>query len=226
MDMSTLLELQEEARQIDAKLAALYETDGEIKALYRGASLWYSPVVEKPQVMFLGINPGAGYFNNNGAPCHFFEPLKVMEYVDDAQDYQLKWEWQYVFGPKGLNRLDVLSKSVKTNFCYLATEDEAALKKLFTQIRGKLDIAPYEVFGNWTKQVVSLVHPKILVCEGATALEWLKEWSFKGEYVQDEKTDTFAKGHIGDITVLQFSRSYSTFKNIENVVAQLSKALD
>ena len=226
MNKTIISNLTLQAKDIDKKLNELYKTDAEIQAIYRGTSLWYSPIVENPEVMFLGINPGAGFYNNNNHQlCHFFEPLKIMEYTDPKQDYQLKWEWMYIFGEKGLNRLDVLAKSVKTNFCYLATEDEAALKKLFTQIRGKLNIAPYEVFGNWTRQVVQQIHPKLLICEGKDALEFLRNWSFKNEYKEIESAADLRKGQIGDIKVLQVSRTYSTLKNADGIINEIAKIL-
>lgn len=226
MNKTIISNLTLQAKDIDKKLNELYKNDPEIQTLYRGTSLWYSPIVENPEVMFLGINPGAGFYNNNNHQlCHFFEPLKIMEYVDETQSYQLKWEWNYVFGEKGLNRLDVLARSVKTNFCYLATEDEAALKKLFTQIRGKLNIAPYEVFGNWTHQVVQQIHPKLLICEGKDALEFLRDWSFKNEYKEIESAADLRKGQIGDIKVLQVSRTYSTLKNADGIISEIGKLI-
>jgi len=226
MNKTIISNLTLQARDIDKKLNELYKTDAEIQALYRGTSLWYSPIVENPEVMFLGINPGAGFYNNNNHQlCHFFEPLKIMEYTEPKQDYQLKWEWMYVFGEKGLNRLDVLSKSVKTNFCYLATENEAALKKLFTQIRGKLNIAPYEIFGNWTRQVIQQINPKLLICEGKDALEFLKTWSFKNEYKDETPVDGLKKGTIGNIKVLQVSRTYSTLKNADSIISEIGKLI-
>ena len=226
MNKTIISNLTQQAKEIDAKLNELYKTDSEIRALYRGTSLWYSSIVENPEVMFLGINPGAGFYNNNNQTlCHFFETLKIMEYVDESQSYQLKWEWHYVFGERGLNRMDLLEKSVKTNFCYLATEDEKKLERLFTQIRGKLDIAPYEVFGNWTRQVVQEINPKLLICEGAKALEWMARWSFKDEYKSELKNDYMEKGRIGNIQVLRFNRVFSTFKNIDVVVREIKNCL-
>ena len=226
MNKTIISNLTLQAKDIDKKLNELYKTDVKIQALYRGTSLWYSPIVENPEVMFLGINPGAGFYNNNNHQlCHFFEPLKIMEYTDPKQDYQLKWEWMYVFGEKGLNRLDVLSKSVKTNFCYLATEDEAALKKLFTQIRGKLNIAPYEIFGNWTRQIIQQINPKLLICEGKDALEFLKTWSFKNEYKDEAPVNGLKKGTIGNIKVLQVSRTYSTLKNADSIISEIGKLI-
>ena len=226
MNKTIISNLTLQAIDIDKQLKELYKTDSEIRALYRGTSLWYSPIVENPEVMFLGINPGAGFYNNNNQTlCHFFEPLKIMEYVDESQSYQLKWEWQYVFGDRGLNRMYLLEKSVKTNFCYLATENEKKLEKLFTQIRGKLDITPYEVFGNWTRQVVKEINPKLLICEGAKALEWMSRWSFKDEYKSELKNDDMEKGRIGNIQVLRFNRVFSTFKNIDVVIKEIKNCL-
>ena len=121
--------------------------------------------------------------------------------------------------------MDLLEKSVKTNFCYLATENEKKLEKLFTQIRGKLDITPYEVFGNWTRQVVKEINPKLLICEGAKALEWMSRWSFKDEYKSELKNDDMEKGRIGNIQVLRFNRVFSTFKNIDVVIKEIKNCL-
>ena len=46
MEIKIIAELTEEAKSIDSKLTSLYESDPEIQALYRGTSLWYSPIVE------------------------------------------------------------------------------------------------------------------------------------------------------------------------------------
>lgn len=226
MEKDVLDALTDEARSIHARLSALCETDDEIRALYRGASLWFSPVAENPDVMFLGINPGAAFYKTNHALCAFFEPLEIMEYADDSQSYQLKWEWQYVFGEKGLNRPDILASSAKTNFCYLATEDAASLRKLLTQIRGKLDIAPYEVFGKWTRQAVQQIAPRLLICEGKDALDLLRTWSFKAEYEEEPPASGMQRGRIGSTKVLQVSRVYSTLKDADKIIAEIGNILD
>lgn len=94
-------------------------------------------------------------------------------------------------------------------------------KKLFTQIRGKLNIAPYEVFGNWTRQVVQQINPKLLICEGNRALEFLRDWSFKNEYKEIENAADLRKGQIGDIKVLQVSRAHSTLKNADGIINEI-----
>ena len=118
MENKIIAELTEEAKSIDSKLTALFETDEEIRNVFRGTSLWYSPIVEKPEVMFLGINPGAGFYNNNNHQlCHFFEPLKIMEYTDPKQDYKLKWEWMYVcIWRKRFESFGCFSKERKNKF--------------------------------------------------------------------------------------------------------------
>ena len=226
MDKKLLADLTNEAKQIDTNLSDLYETDEAIRNLYRGTSIWFSPIVENPDVMFFGINPSNFIYNdNNRKLCHFFDPLKIMQYVDETQSYTLKWEWFYVFGEKGLNRLDVLASSVKTNFCYLATKDESEMRKLFTQIRGKLNIAPYEVFGNWSRQIVQQINPKLLICEGKSALDYLTTWSFKNEYREIANTSDLRKGQIGNINILQVSRARSTLINADEIINEIGKYL-
>ena len=119
MNEKELEKIENEANEWHNKLEDISKTDEVIKNLYRGISIWFSPISENPDIMFLGINPGAGYYNNNNKNLiHRIKPLTINEYADKNQTYKLKNEWEYIFGNKEncLNRPDLLEKSVKSNF--------------------------------------------------------------------------------------------------------------
>lgn len=207
-----------EVNEINQKLLELYKTDETIKNLYRGVRIWYSPIIEKPKIMFLGINPGAGYYRNTGLPENDLKPMEKMIYADPYHDFTLKWEWDYVFGEQGLNRKDLLENSVKSNFCYFITDGSKQLIELLKQIEMKLGVSPYKLCGDWTKKLVLAIKPKILICEGKEAFDLFKNWSFRNEIKIGED---FQGGQIEDITVLCFKRRRSYLKDKEKVIETL-----
>lgn len=222
----------ESAELFHERIMKLYEQDEEVKNIYRGIFVWQSLLIVRPDVMFLGINPGAGYYNHNHQKLvHYTKPIEINEYFDPKQDYQLKWEWQYVFGEKGLNRLDLLEKSVKTNFCWYATENLTQLKRLFVILKAKTDINQYELFGMHTEANLCQIKPKLLICEGATTYDWLKQWSKCENFViDDEKTQNFTLGHILfdnlETKVLQVNRVFSTIKGIDEIIKKIKELLE
>jgi hypothetical protein len=228
MDRNELSKIAKEADEWHVKLEKLYNTYEKIKKLYRGITVWFSPIIENPEIMFLGINPGAGYYNNNNKTLvHRIEPPQINEYVDDSIYYILKRDWNYVFGnmKNCLNRKDLLINSVKSNFCYFATEKSSDMKKLFTQISANFKVSSYELCGNWTRRMINEINPKILICEGKESFDLLNRWSFPGEFKLDEKVHSITRGHIGTITVIQVSRVFSTLKDAGEIVKQIKRSL-
>lgn len=220
MDNSIFENIEKEADEFNKKLLGLYETDEVIKKLYRGIRIWYSPIIESPQIMFLGINPGAGYYRNTGNPENDLKPMAKMIYADPDHDFTLKWEWDYVFGEQGLSRRDLLENSVKSNFCYFITDGSKQLYELLKQIEIKLGVSAYKMCGDWTKKLVLAIKPKVLICEGKEAFNLLKNWSFRNEIRIDED---FQGGRIEDITVLCFKRRRSYLQDKEKVIETLKR---
>ncbi len=228
MNTTELEKIAKEAEEWGDKLKELYNTDEKINKLYRGIDIWFSPIIENPEIMFLGINPGAGFCkNNNNTLVHRIEPREMPEYVDKDVFYILKRDWEYVFGDKEncLNRRDLLEKSVKSNFCYFATENTKNMEKLFTQISGKFGVSPYKLCGDWTCRMIKEINPKILICEGKKAFDLLCRWSFPDEFKEDERVRSVIRGHIGSIKVIQVTRTFSTLRDAGEIVKQIKKSL-
>jgi len=51
------------------------EVSRNVDKYYKGIQVFFSPLVYKPKVMFLGINPGAGFYNENNRPVKRYSPL-------------------------------------------------------------------------------------------------------------------------------------------------------
>ena len=80
-------------------------------SLCKGFSIWFSELTYNPNFLLIGINPGAGYFNNTGIKYREIdlEPSDVFEYGEYGGI--LAEETIDVF--KEANRFEDLEKSVK-----------------------------------------------------------------------------------------------------------------
>ena len=223
------LAIQAEVKELADRIILLTEKDEELKSLYRGTTIYFSPIQENPDIMFLGINPGAGHYNHtNNTPIYNFEPLEEMEYL--SQEYNLANDWQYVFGEKNLNCIGVLEWAFKTNCFYIATDDSKKLKR-FIQLSGKyLKNEIIEKSKGWTIRMIKLISPKILICEGFAAFDYLKNFLGDELVICDEESKQAGENckcaRFRNIVVFGFKRDVSSrFKDIEIVIDKIDEYL-
>ena len=89
------------------------------KKYFRGIQILFTPLVHKPKFMFIGINPGAGYFNYDGNNAKYVKrlsPMQNTEYV--GQQYRLAKETRKLFERANISQVD-LKNSVKSNYYFL-----------------------------------------------------------------------------------------------------------
>ncbi|MBD5399423.1 MAG: hypothetical protein HDR57_02140 [Treponema sp.] len=220
----------QEVKEFADRLIQKAEEDEELGKLYKGTQIFFSPVKKNPQILFLGINPGSGYFNNVHKPVYKFEPQEQMEYV--SEEFNLSDDWKYVFGhswykdnPNSLRRPDILENACKINCFFFATNNSKDLKKLI-KLSGKY-------FGNelvekskdWTRRIVRLLEPKIIICEGKQAFVYFENFLHPELEITDNGDD-YKCAKLGNSTVLMFSRRVdSRFKDIETVIDRISDFL-
>ena len=183
-----------------------------IKEVYKGFQILFSPLTINPEFMFIGINPGAGYFNSTGNLVNRLEPEATMEYV--YENYALARETKKLFSLLGLSN-DDLSKCVKTNFYYIATKNEAQLNKIID----KLDPLSYERKSNeWTKRLIEIVNPKAIICEGVSAYK-----KVMGMYGFSENWDgDVAYSRLGGLHIFGYKRRFSNIKDKEKLIKFLN----
>lgn len=185
----------------------------EIKEYYKGFQILYSPLQFQPDFMFIGINPGAGFYKSTGQLVNRLLPEDTMEYV--YENYSLARETKELFYAMGLADAD-LSKAVKTNFYYIATQDEKKLNRIIDLLH-PMD---FEKKSNeWTRQLIGIVKPKIIICEGKSAYSkiigltnLIENWN----------------GDVGfnmwnDIQIIGYKRRYSNIKSKEKIIEVISK---
>lgn len=182
---------------------------------YKGIQVLFSPLVYKPKVMFIGINPGAGFFNWKKRPVKRYSALDNNEYY--YSDYRLAQQSQKLFELSGLGK-EELKKTVKTNCFFFATKNQKELYKMLSHLKSK-DV--YNKSAKWTDDLVTLVKPEIIICEGKSAFERFLE-------NKDHSRMDCGKVLYSDIMgakVIGYRRNFSNISNIEEVASVLKNCL-
>lgn len=195
-------QLQREVAEFKRELEAS-EIFSSIKPIYRGFQILYSPLQFKPDFMFVGINPGAGYFNSTGELANRLEPESTMEYV--FENYALANETKKLFQLLGLSNTE-LSKAVKSNFYFIATENEKGLNEIITL----LDILDFEKKSmDWNNRLIEMIQPKIIICEGKSAFTKVtQQKNLQSKWESDVAYAKWRSTHI-----FGYKRLFSQIKN-------------
>jgi hypothetical protein len=179
----------------------------KVKDTYKGFQILYSPLQYQPDFMFVGINPGAGHFNSTGELANRLAPEKTMEYV--YENYSLATETKKLFAQLGLTNAD-LSKAVKTNFYFLATENEKDLNKIITF----LDEMDFEKKSkDWNNRLLKMIQPKIIICEGKSAYTKV----LQHDHLNENWDGDVAYSNWNGIHVVGYKRLFSNIKGKDKV---------
>jgi hypothetical protein len=179
---------------------------------YRGIQVLFSPLYFKPKFLFIGINPGVGYFNDCGQHVKRFDALDHFEYLH--YDYQLAREIRKVFEIANLG--EELKQSVKTNCYFFSTTTEKELHKFLSHL--KEDYKIYNKSRGWFKELIEITQPQIIICEGKSVFEELI--GREKEKVQD--FDGVFKSFYNNVPVIGFRRRRSYIVN-KNDLGELIK---
>ncbi len=193
---------------------------------YKGIAILYSNLMYQPKVMLIGINPGGGNFKWFDKPVNNFDPLNKLEYLDykDDEYYKMATQTIKLFDMAGAN--DILLKStIKSNFYYIATNNA---NDLYLNLIGNCDKEIQDEFyansKKWTKTLIDIVEPKLIICEGLGALKELSKSVIENPQVI--KTDFFYLSSYNKTDILCYKRTRRSYiHNIERVAEKLTELL-
>ena len=144
--------------------------------LYKGTMILYSELIYNPDFMFIGINPGAGFYNSTGIKYRpeELDPDDEFEYVAAGKygwDYTLARQTRAAFEQSRYK--DCLQRAVKTNLFYTATSNQKEMLELLNLLRDKFHVDHFIKSVVWTKHLISIINPKVIICEGKWVVEIL-----------------------------------------------------
>ena len=217
------MELSTEYLELKKEVEDYYEevlTDEKLKSktdkYYKGIQVLFSPLKIEPKIMFIGINPGAGYFNYKNELVKRFSPLEKMEYTYGK--YRLAQQTRKLFKLADLKKED-LKNSVKSNCFFFATKNERELDQLLSHLK------PTKVYNKsekWINDLVSIIRPRIIICEGKSAFNrFLKN---KECVILENEGVLYAEWN--EIKIIGYERFFSNIIGINNVANKLKECLE
>lgn len=161
-------EVSEGANLLHQQILAVAKEIPEIKSLYKGCQLLFSPLLEQPKILLIGFNPGGGYFNHHGFIVENFEPMPAMEYY--LNRHNLGEQTKALFRQAGMEE-DQKHSTVKTNFYYWATDNVADFNRLHQLLPQELSIRISHFARVWTRQLIDGLQPEMIISEGYKAYD-------------------------------------------------------
>jgi len=196
-----LKQLKEEVISVNKKIVKASESNENIKKLYKGCLIYISPFYENADILFLGINPGGGYYKKNKKIQQQFDPLDNKE-----TGYGLWKELEKCFSKMG--KKELTDNMIKSNCYFFNTDKEEDLYTLFEILPPELRMEVKSKSKEWVKTLIKEISPKIIICGGKSAMVRIQELFPDYEYL--ERTNYTKAIKINGIYVISFKR----FKNI------------
>lgn len=210
--------LKEEISLYRKRIQEVIISGTEEESLCKGFAVWFSELKFQPTFLFIGINPGAGFYREYG-----------IKYRDTDLDPSDCFEYCEYGGKLAEDTIEVFSKlkleeellnSVKTNIHYIVTNNQKELIRLQGLLIDKFGINLYEKAEQWTKKIIEIIQPKCILCEGAYSAMRLAEYYGVNFDWQNNicrfmiKEDTF---------VIGYKRTYATIMNKNELQNQIGK---
>jgi hypothetical protein len=202
--------------EIDEWIANFYDLcdkDDRLESLCLGWRVFFSPLIKEPDILFIGINPGAGW---EGIDLEHKDKLNL-EYLN--YNYDLARETKSVFEEAGLSYL--LNNSVKTNYYFSITRSQNEIYEL-AKIMGEassntMNNIFFEKSRSWTLRLIDIISPKLIICEGKEVFINIKRaFNLDAEMNGDIEEIVLPNG----IKVIGYKRLYSIIKN-KNILKEV-----
>tara|TARA_B100001146_G_scaffold222262_1_gene234332 strand:- start:821 stop:1474 length:654 start_codon:yes stop_codon:yes gene_type:complete len=209
------LELKKEVEIYHSEFQSDLQTKSKTDKYFKGIQILFSPLTIKPKIMFIGINPGAGYFNSNNKLVKRLSPLKKMEY--SYGEYRLAKQTRKLFERADLTKED-LKNAVKSNCFFFATKNEKELRQFLSHLK------PTKVYNKskkWIDDLVRIVQPKLIICEGKSAFD---------RFVKNKDCEISIENDVfftdwNDIKIVGYKRNFSNILGIDNVAKKIKECV-
>lgn len=188
--------------------------------LYKGTVILFSDIFYQPEFLFIGINPGAGFFKATGIKYRESEldPDCGFEYIlaENEYDYTLARETRELFRRSSF--ANSLNQAVKSNLFYTCTTSAYDLHEFNRIVLETTDINLWELSAQWTKKLIQLISPKVVICEGKYVVDRLSEYySVKVDWQGEVCRFNLPL----NIKAIGYKRRYSNIRNPEALLQEI-----
>jgi len=204
-----------EVKDINKKIIKACEDNKQLKDIYRGYQIFLGPLFFNPNIMFIGINPGDGFFMEYGELLERFKPFEKQDTKNEL------WKLlQYC-----LNRIDklkYLDDIVLLNYYFFSTSNLNKLHLFFNLLPKELRKEILEKSDQWIKTLITEISPKYIICGGSYTLSKLKHLFKYSSFEPEHKKNNFV-GKLNNSIVFTYKRRYSNMIDREGFITFLEK---
>jgi len=212
-------ELKSEIEDLHSKAVTAVALHPILSNLLKGYKVFYSPLIHKPKVLFIGINPGNG--EEGVFDCEHCDKGEL-EYLH--YNYTLAAETKTVFDMAG--KSEALYHSAKTNYYYLATTSGRDIFEI-TDFLGRTsqeDLGEQLIVNarKWTKRLIEIMEPELIICEGSEAYENVTDLFQEGIKMKENVDQIYVEEIKANI--IGYKRTYSNIRDkvkLATVIASL-----
>jgi len=206
-----------EVIDVNKKIIKTFEDNKQLKDTYRGYQIFLSPLFFNPNVMFIGINPGDGFFTEYGKLLERYKPFEKQDTKNDL------WTLlQYCLNKTG--KKEYLDDIVLLNYYFFSTSNLNKLHLFFNILPKELRKEVLEKSDQWIKTLITEISPKYIICGGSYTLGKLKRL-FKYSSLEPEHNKNNFVGKLDNTIVFTYKRRYSNMRNREEFITYLKKYL-
>ncbi|WP_343329320.1 hypothetical protein [Polaribacter staleyi] len=199
------------------------------KELYYGFEVIDGKIIEKPEFLFIGINPGAGNGEKNYKIKLETERISYLDHFDYYYKYALAKQTVELLKLSGFSESEVISKlennCVKTNLYHIITRQASEIKKCINQS----EVSFKDYFNESCKFCISLIKitkPKIVILEGKDVFNQIIENCYE-KYNQwnNELNIGYYFSESENIHFLSYKRIFSNILEKENLAVKLKQII-
>lgn len=199
------------------------------KELYYGFEVIDGKIIENPEILFIGINPGFGNEERHYEVKFDSERISYLDYYDNYYNYALARETIKLLKSVGFTNEEVIykfeNKCVKTNLYHIITRQSKDIKKCINHSTIPFD-EYYIKSIEFCISLIKIIKPKIVIFEGKEVFNeiiigcyeknnsWNKELDFGYYYSESE-----------NIHFLGYKRLFSNILNKENLSKKIKQII-
>ena len=214
--MEELNKIKNEVRKIHEIILEECKVNEKLKALYKGCQIFYSPLRINPDVLFIGLNPGAGYARANQKQIvENFEPLEKYELNILSEEVLI------CFREAGIK--DIFDNAVATNGRFFATDGSEELKSFIANLPEALRQTVKDMSLIWIKKLIEIIKPKMIMCLGNESFDYLHDNVYRDEMTVIENKNNPLEAKIGNIYIIGCKRVGSTIVNKDAIIEKLKE---
>lgn len=197
-------EIVSEVSQLNQVFLRMATDSSSVARTYKGCHILLSRLVINPEIMIIGINPGG---KSSGT--------KLTPYKENAY----KYNFMLAKETRKLLRLSGVPVSsqwldecvIKTNHHYFATKNLEDLHALYGNLIWS-ENNPHIKANDWTKRLIRLINPKLILCEGAEAFKGV-HYSLTGQKYHNRLVGDVWEAEALGYRLIGYRRLYSYVVN-------------